>query len=77
MGLAVHGHVRVPAWKTPASPARSLLARAAMYITAIKSPTKRILRALGQRESALTLRLFGEGTCVRSPERGDGEKGFI
>jgi hypothetical protein len=25
----------------------------------------------------LLLRLFGEDACVRSPERGDGEKGFI
>jgi len=32
---------------------------------------------LGQREWVLPLRLFGEGTCEHSPERGDGEKGFI
>jgi len=40
-----------------------------MYITAIKSLKARA-------ESALSLRLFGGGAGLRSPERGDGENGF-
>jgi len=65
----------VLAWKTPASPTRSLLSPTAMYITAIKSPKSAFCGLWAK--LVPSLRLFGEDARVRLPERGDGKKGFI